>query len=90
MGSEDKFRLTLDMKNGGTAAFSAFSNLGNKELDTAVQTSMSLPNGRWAQDGNAIVVTGAQPDGKQVTYRFARQPNGDLVWEKTGARLVKK
>jgi hypothetical protein len=88
-GSEDKFRMTLDLNGGGEAKFATRSNLGNPELDRAVESSMSLTTGRWATQGPNLVVTGTAKDGKSVTYRFITQPNGDLVWEKTGARLVR-
>jgi hypothetical protein len=89
VGSEDKFRMTLDLNRNGEAKFNTRSNLGNPELDRSVETSMSLTNARWSQEGANLVVSGAAKDGKSVTYRFIAQQNGDLIWEKTGARLVK-
>ena len=89
VGSEDKFRMTLDLGNGGIAKFTTRSNLGNPEMDRAVESSMSLTAGKWVKDGASLVVTGQIANGKAVTYRFVSQKNGDLVWEKNGARLVK-
>ena len=89
VGSEDKFRMTLELGSGGQAKFTTRSNLGNPELDRAVESSMSLDSARWTNEGANFFVTGAAKDGKQVTYKFLGQENGDLVWEKNGARLVK-
>jgi hypothetical protein len=89
VGSEDKFRMTMDLGSGGVAKFTTRSNLGNPELDRAVEASMSLTSGKWAKEGTNLLVTGQSPEGKPVTYRFLSQPNGDLVWEKNGARLVR-
>ena len=89
VGSEDKFRMTLDLAKGGTARFTTRSNLGNSELDRAVESSMSLDTAKWAAQGPNLVVTGTAKDGKSVVYKFLTQPNGDLIWEKNGARLVK-
>ena len=81
--------MTLEVGNAGQAKFTTRSNLGNPELDRAVESSMSLDNARWAKEGSNLLVTGSAKDGKAVTYRFQRQQNGDLVWEKNGARLVR-
>jgi hypothetical protein len=81
--------MSLELANGGQAKFTTRSNLGNIELDRAVESSMSLDNARWTHEGATFLVTGAAKDGKQVTYKFLSQKNGDLVWEKNGARLVK-
>ena len=89
-GDEDKFRMTLEVASGGQARFATRSNLGNPEVDRAVEASMSLENARWSQEGPGISVVGTAKDGKPVTYRFTRQENGDLIWDKTGARLVRK
>jgi hypothetical protein len=88
-GSEDKFRMVLELGNGGIAKFTTRSNLGNPQLDRSVEDSMSLTDARWMKDGEVVVVSGKAKDGKPLSYRFAVQQNGDLVWEKTGARLVK-
>jgi hypothetical protein len=50
---------------------------------------MSVPAGAWKQDGAAILVSGNGSDGKTLNYRFVRQKNGELIWDKNGARLVK-
>jgi hypothetical protein len=89
VGDEDKFRMTLEVGSGGEAKFVTRSNLGNPELDRAVESSMSLDQARWSQDGANLLVVGAAKDGKSVTYRFLGEKNGDLIWEKTGARLVR-
>ena len=89
VGSEDKFRMTLDLGHGGQAKFTTRSNLGNPQMDRTVESSMSLTSGKWVKEGANLVVTGQSAEGKPVTYRFLGQENGDLVWEKTGARLVK-
>ena len=89
VGSEDKFRLTLELADGGQAKFAARSNLGNPVLDQSVEATMSIPSARWTQDGPLVSVVGAAKDGKTLTYRFATQKNGDLIWDKNGARLVK-
>ena len=88
-GSEDKFQMTLELRENGDAAFVTRSNLGNPGLDRAVESSMSLASGKWSKQGANVVVNGAAKDGKTVSYRFVTQPNGDLVWEKNGARLLK-
>ena len=89
VGSEDKFRMTLDLSGSGQAKFATHSNLGNAELDRAVQGSMSLSAGTWKKEGANIVVVGNGADGKAITYRFVQQKNGDLIWDKNGARLVR-
>ena len=89
IGSEDKFRMVLELADNGEAKFTARSNLGNPELDRSVESSMSLTNGRWKREGAAVVVAGTAKDAKPITYRFSRQQNGDLIWEKNGARLVR-
>jgi hypothetical protein len=89
VGSEDKFRMTLDLGRNGEAKFTTRSNLGNPELDRSVEAAMSLSNAKWSQHGDHVVVTGLGKDGKSSNYRFIAQQNGDLIWEKTGARLVK-
>ena len=89
VGDEDKFRMTLVLGSAGKAQFATRSNLGNPELDRAVETSMSVENGQWTREGPKVVVTGTARDGKALTYRFQTQENGDLIWEKNGARLVK-
>jgi hypothetical protein len=89
VGDEDKFRMVLELADAGRAKFTTRSNLGNPELDRAVASTMSIPSGQWTEDGAKVVVTGTGADGKAATYRFARQQNGDLVWEKNGARLVR-
>jgi hypothetical protein len=89
VGSEDKFRMSLDLGGNGEARFVTRSNLGNPELDRAVESSMSLAAGRWSKEGANLIVKGELKDGKSVTYRFVSQENGDLIWEKNGARLVK-
>jgi hypothetical protein len=89
VGSEDKFRMSLEVADGGRAKVTTRANLGSAELDRAVESTMSIADGRWTKDGGTLLVTGTQADGKPVTYRFAVQENGDVVWEKNGARLVK-
>src|SRR5215211_669273 len=89
VGSEDKFRMTLEVADGGRAKFATRSNLGNLDLDRAVESTMSIADGRWTREGQNLLVAGTQPDGKSATYRFLVQGNGDLVWEKNGARLIK-
>ena len=89
VGSEEKFRMTLELAYGGKAKFTTKANLGDAKLDRSVEASMSLPTAVWKQDAAAIVVTGNGPDGKPMVYRFARQKNGDLVWDRNGARLVR-
>jgi hypothetical protein len=81
--------MTLELAGGGQAKFVTRSNLGQADLDRAVESSMSLAQARWAQEGPNVVVSGPGHDGKAVTYRFLAQENGDLIWQKTGARLVK-
>ena len=81
--------MTLELADGGNAKFTTRSNLGNPALDQSVEASMSIPAARWTQDGPVISVVGTSKEGKPLTYRFASQKNGDLVWEKNGARLVK-
>lgn len=89
VGSEDKFRMTLDLSRNGTAKFTTRSNLGNPELDRSVEAAMSLTSAKWSQDGANLIVTGVAKDGKSSSYRFVTQQNGDLIWDKNGARLVK-
>jgi hypothetical protein len=89
IGSEDKFRMTLDLAAGGKAKFTTHANLGNGELDRAVEGSMSVPTGSWKQEGTAIIVTGTGAKGMPVSYRFVQQKNGELIWDRNGARLVK-
>jgi hypothetical protein len=89
VGSEDKFRMSLEVVNGGTAKFTTRANLGNAELDRALESTMSIRDGRWTKDGVTLLVAGTQGDGKTATYRFVIQENGDLIWDKNGARLVK-
>lgn len=89
VGSEDKFRMTLELSNGGAAKFTTRSNVGNPEVDRAVESSMSLTSAQWSQEGANLNVTGTAQDGKTITYRFLGQENGDLIWQKNGARLVK-
>jgi hypothetical protein len=89
-GSEDKFLLTLDLVDGGHARFATRANLGNPAVDRGIEATMTINAGRWSEEGGKVVVTGAGGDGKPVTYRFAIQKNGDLIWENNGARLVKK
>jgi hypothetical protein len=89
VGSEDKFRMTLELADGGQGKFTTRSNLGNPALDQSVEASMSIPTARWTQEGPVISVVGASKEGKSLTYRFASQKNGDLIWDKNGARLVK-
>jgi hypothetical protein len=89
VGSEDKFRMTLDIGHGGQAKFTTHSNLGNPQMDRTVESTMSLTSGKWVSDGANLVVTGQLAEAKPVTYRFLAQKNGDLVWDKNGARFVK-
>ena len=69
----------IELASGGQAKFTTRSNLGNPELDRAVESSMSLDSARWTNEGANFLVTGAAKDGKQVTYKFLGQQNGDLV-----------
>lgn len=89
VGSEDKFRMTLELGDNGQARFITKSNLGNPALDQSVEAEMSIPTARWAQDGQMVAVVGASKGGKSLTYRFVVQKNGELIWDKNGARLVK-
>ena len=89
VGSEDKFRMTLQISSGGQAKFITRSNVGNPEVDRAAESTMSIDSGRWTADGPNVVVTGAARDGKALTYHFVTQENGDLIWQKNGARFVK-
>ena len=89
VGSEDKFRMTLELLDAGQARFTTRSNLGNPTLDRSVESSMSLSTAKWTREGKTVLVTGAAQDGKSITYRFASQENGDLIWVKNGARLVR-
>jgi hypothetical protein len=88
-GSEDKFRMTLDVASAGKAKFTTRANLGNPEADRKIESTMSIADGHWTRDGAILLVAGTQGDGKTVTYRFVVQENGDLIWDKNGARLVK-
>ena len=90
VGGEDKFNMTLEVREDGRATFFTRSNRGDGKMDIVLQTTMSIAEGRWTKDGPVISVTGIQGDGKPGTYRFVRQENGDLLWEKNGARFVKK
>ena len=81
--------MALELRDNGEATFSTHSNLGNSDLDKKVQASMSLGNARWTQDSMNLLVTGTQADGKPATYRFVIQSNGELLWDKNGARFVK-
>ncbi len=89
VGSEDKFLMILEIRSGGIAKLTTRSNLGRPDLDQAVQATMSFDNAKWIQEGEAIVVSGAISEGKPMVYRFERQPNGELRWDKNGARFVK-
>lgn len=89
VGSEDKFRMTLELGDNGLARFTTKSNLGNPTLDQSVEAEMSVPSAKWAQDGQMIAVVGTSKGGKSVTYRFIQQKNGELLWDKNGARLVR-
>lgn len=89
VGSEDKFRMTLELGDNGQARFTTKSNLGNPTLDQSVEAEMSIPAAKWAQDGQMVAVVGASKGGKNLTYRFQQQKNGDLIWDKNGARLAK-
>jgi hypothetical protein len=89
VGSEDKFRITLDVGGGGLAKFTTRSNLGNPELDRAVESTMSIPSARWTKEGANLIVSGTTVEGKAASLRFLGQENGDLVWEKNGARLAR-
>ena len=88
-GSEDKFLMTLDVIEGGQARFTTRSNVGNPSVDRVVELSMTVENARWVKDGANLLVNGTAKDGKAVAYRFQIQKNGDLIWDKNGARLVK-
>jgi hypothetical protein len=88
-GDQEKFLMTLDVLEGGQARFTTRSNVGNPEVDRAVESSMSVGNARWTKEGASLLVTGTANDGKAATYRFQIQKNGDLIWDKNGARLVK-
>jgi hypothetical protein len=88
-GSEDKFLMTLHVVEGGQARFATRSNVGNPGVDRVVESSMSVDNARWTKDGAVLLVTGTAKDGKAAAYRFQIQKNGDLIWDKNGARLVK-
>lgn len=89
VGSEDKFRMTLDVREEGKATFATQSNLGNSDLDRAVKSSMAIPEGRWKIENGVMIVTGTLGDGNPAVYRFLMAPNGDLFWEKNGARLAR-
>jgi hypothetical protein len=88
-GSEDKFLMTLDVVEGGQARFTTRSNVGDPNVDRVVESSMTVDNARWIKDGEILLVTGTAKDGKAASYRFQIQKNGDLIWDKNGARLVK-
>ena len=88
-GDQDKFLMTLEVLKGGQARFTTRSNVGNPQVDRAVESSMSVDNARWTRQGEILLVTGTAKDGKASAYRFQIQKNGDLVWDKNGARLVK-
>src|SRR5687768_12586366 len=79
VGSEDKFRMSLEVADGGRAKFTTRANLGSAELNRAVESSMSVADGQWKKEAATLLVAGMQGDGKSVTYRFAIQENGDLV-----------
>jgi hypothetical protein len=88
-GSEDKFRMTLEVASAGKAKFTTRANLGSPEVDRKIESTMSIADGRWKREGATLLVAGTQGDGKTVTYRFVVMENGDLIWDKNGARLVK-
>ena len=88
-GSEDKFLMTLEVIEGGQARFTTRSNVGNPKVDLAVQSSMTVDSARWIKEGKTLVMNGTAKDGRAVTYRFQIQKNGDLIWDKNGARLLK-
>lgn len=89
VGSEDKFRMTLEVREGGKAVFSTRSNLGSAEMDKTVNATMAIADGRWTEDKGALVVTGKLGAGKEVVYRFLVAPTGELFWETNGARFVR-
>ena len=89
VGSENQFRMTLELAGGGKAKFTTRSNLGDARVDRSIEASMSLPTASWKKEAAAIVVTGTGADGKAVTYRFAQGNNGELIWDRNGARLVR-
>lgn len=89
VGSEDKFRMTLEVREGGKAVFSTRSNLGNAEMDKTVNATMAIADGRWTEDKGALMVTGKLGGGKEVVYRFLVAPTGELFWETNGARFVR-
>src|SRR5262245_38385642 len=89
VGSEDKFRMTLEVADGSRAKFVTRANLGKAEMDRAIEASMSINDARWSKEGAVLVVAGPQAEGKTAIYRFLIQANGDLVWDMNGARLVK-
>jgi hypothetical protein len=88
-GDQAKFLMTLDVLEGGQARFTTRSNVGNPQVDRTVEATMSVDNARWTKDGAILLVTGTARDGKAATYRFQIQKNGDLIWDKNGARLLK-
>jgi hypothetical protein len=88
-GDQDKFLMTLDVLEGGQARFTTRSNVGNPEVDRTVEATMSFDNARWTKDGAILLVNGTTKGGKPATYRFQIQENGDLIWDKNGARLIK-
>jgi hypothetical protein len=88
-GSEDKFKMVLELADAGAAKFVTKANLGDPKLDRAVEATMGIPSGRWTKEGGEIAVTGPRGDGKPMTHRFFIQENGDLIWKENGARFVK-
>lgn len=88
-GSEDKFRMTLEIRADGAAKFGTRANLGNPELDRAVEGVLTIPEGRWTRDRGEIAISGRRGDGKMVTHRFTLNANGELIWKENGARFVK-
>lgn len=89
VGSEDKFLMILEIRDRGLAKLTTRSNLGRADLDQAVQATMSFDNAKWIMEGETIVVTSMSNEGKPMVYRFERQSNGELRWDKNGARFVK-
>ena len=88
VGSEDKFRMTLVLQDGGKAVLTTHSNLGNKQMDDAAQATMSIPDGRWTATNEAVTIKGTL-GGKMTENRFLIAPTDELFWEKNGAKFVR-
>src|SRR4051812_29723538 len=88
-GSDDKFKMGLELRDNGTGQFVTRSNVGDPRVDRAAEALMTITDGRWSRDGQQLVLTGKRGDGKVATFKFAIQENGDLIWTENGARFAK-